>query len=679
MSAKSLEAALVIRGENRTNKTFDEIEARAKKMEHLFEGMSRAAGGAGRGTGFAALSAEMAEAEAGMRRFRSSFGEVGSTMSRVAADAERAARSIGDVSRATRQATASARHGHGFMRRIGHDIRHTAHEAYPLVAGGAGFEAAHLVKESVAAGAEIQSARAHMKIAGIPDAEITAADLQAAQLAARHPNVTRAKVLELYKESRSVMTHPSETPEMMPAIVQAASSMNALDPSGKMAGGLGDAIKSAEILGKTKSVNQLRDYLDGFIRSQQVMGKTAGPEQLKDFSKYARSAGPLLSDRFLHTTANSLIQEERGSTAGKMIYDVVKETTGNLAGQHEAAKEFLRLGLVKKQDFELNKTGDIKGLKAGKSIDGAKLAQTDFDYFVYQKLLPAMEKAGIKQPQDQVSEARRLYPNSLASDLVAKLILQRQAFENHATLYPQAAGITGGETLLKEDPIAALHALGAALETFGGTVTGPIMKDAAGALSGMASTIGSWSASLAGFQKDHPDIAKVIAGGAVGGGLLGAGVLGMTALNGLTLGFGLSGASTHLEVAAAHLEGAAAKIGAGSALTPAEKTAEKYLGGAEGGAATTAAATAGVSAAVAAGVIGAGIVASGAIAYGHHGEKNAPYTAADTMFPTPEQEEAPKTSGGAALTWRRPFRDNARLGALRWRASALGRGRQTRG
>ena len=94
------------------------------------------------------------------------------------------------------------------------------------------------------------------------------------------------------------------------------------------------------------------------------------------------------------------------------------------------------------------------------------------------------------------------------------------------------------------------------------------MKDAAGALSGMASTIGSWSASLAGFQKDHPDIAKVIAGGAVGGGLLGAGVLGMTALNGLTSGFGLSGASTHLEVAAAHLEGAAAKIGAGSALTP---------------------------------------------------------------------------------------------------------------
>ena len=45
--------------------------------------------------------------------------------------------------------------------------------------------------------------------------------------------------------------------------------------------------------------------------------------------------------------------------------------------EHSAALEFIRLGLVKDNDVEYTKTGDIKGLKAGKHIEAWQLAQTD--------------------------------------------------------------------------------------------------------------------------------------------------------------------------------------------------------------------------------------------------------------------------------------------------------------
>jgi flavin-dependent dehydrogenase len=85
--------------------------------------------------------------------------------------------------------------------------------------------------------------------------------------------------------------------------------MNAIDKTGQMSEGLSYGIKSAELLGKTKDEAAYRNYMNNFVKAQQVVGKTITPEQQYEFAKFARAAGPQLSDRFISTTGVSLAQE----------------------------------------------------------------------------------------------------------------------------------------------------------------------------------------------------------------------------------------------------------------------------------------------------------------------------------------------------------------------------------
>ena len=420
-------------------------------------------------------------------------------------------------------------------------------------------------KEAVEGGAEIQSQIVKMRAAGVPEEDIQRETDRSAQLAAKYTNVKRSDIMERYSELRTSVNDPNDAAGMLETVIKANSAINAIDRSGKMAEGLQFALKGADILGLNQDLKRYEAYLDSYIRAQQVMGKSITPEQMYEFAKYTKASGATLSDRFKFTTGVSMAQEMGGSTVGVSIDQFVKQVVGGFQGsQHAAAKEFVKLGLANADDFEKTKTGDIKGLKPGRHVAGHRLAMTDPDLWVNQFLVPALEKAGHKSEEDQVAMVRRLFPSGRAADIVAKLITQRPSIEAQSKLYEKAQGINAYKTN-QQDPFVALNSLSTSLKNFAATVTSPMMENAAKAMSGMASWMGGLGEAVARWQKENPDAAKVVSGGAVAAGAVGGGVLTYNLVSGLMTGFGLKGSALALDGSAAALTRAAILLGGSKA------------------------------------------------------------------------------------------------------------------
>ena len=282
------------------------------------------------------------------------------------------------------------------------------------------------------------------------------------------------------------------------------------------------AMKAAELLGKANDPAEFKKFIDASIKGQQVMGKTLKDEDFLEFAKMSKTAGLQLSDRFLTTAAMSLTQEIGGMQAGTAIQQAAKTLGGGgLANNHAAVTEWKRLGFLTDDDLEFNKSGDIKGLKAGHNLKDWRLGATDPDLFMLQKLLPAMEAQGIVDPIEQNKEFERLFPGSRAANLFAHMNNQKVGLANHARMYGDAKGINALAGLLANDPSAAGGAAATTVGNLGASILGPAMAPATGALNEFTTATAKATQALDEQNKKHPLI------GAISGSLMGAaGVLG---------------------------------------------------------------------------------------------------------------------------------------------------------
>ena len=105
-----LEARAIITGVDKVSPIIEAIEARIKAMGHALEGMGRVAG-AGSGAGFAKVAVEMEQVEQAALRMRTAFGETGSMINRISAEADKAAKSMRNLANAEHGA-AQASKGH---------------------------------------------------------------------------------------------------------------------------------------------------------------------------------------------------------------------------------------------------------------------------------------------------------------------------------------------------------------------------------------------------------------------------------------------------------------------------------------------------------------------------------------------------------------------------------------
>lgn len=448
----------------------------------------------------------------------------------------------------------------------------------------------HETAQALNAGATYEQRIAQMKAAGLGPAEIAEAEDVANDTTKRFPGLKKEDMLQSYKEARSVMQEAHEAAMAARVIGEAKAALLATNNVFE-AGEVGKLVKSAELLGRTKNEELFRAYINSQVKAGQTMDGTITPEGQYEVAKFARNAGARLSDRFMSTTAQSLVQEVGGSTAGTLIRDFYQHVIGGHM-THQGYKNLLAAGLIDPKDALKTKTGEIKGLKPGKHLADYQLAMTDPDKWIY-NVDDKLKKKGMSEEQRQAWWSSSF--DSGTADLAVKLTTQRKAFENHAELYDKAMGLDAWK-LSAENMNAATGALKAAIENFTSTLTKDTTKRIA-----QGESIGTTGVNaVTKFLEDHPTFTSIASPIATLASLAAGGTLSAKALIGA--GRFLSGApaAATTVTAGAATKAAAATVAGDGALTWAGR-----LGG-------NALTTLGVTARIlgrGAGIVGAGLTA----------------------------------------------------------------------
>ncbi len=478
MSGKILEAKLVISGTDATGPAFKEIESKISKLAATANTVSKVS------SAISGVGRQVNEAATGVDSMARSFGTVSLQISKVE-------RQVGVLGRA--------------MNGLGSIAKSTG----ALVGGALAFKGIDEAIKGVKSAGSAAHERAKLATAlNVSPSDLANVDKAASVLPSKYHGITPGDVYSSYAEGRSVYAHPGDALENLETIVRTKAALRNL---GQDESSVKFAVKASEDLGRANDPARNREFLDAFVRSQEVSAGTSSPEDVFEFAKMAKTAALQLSDRFLNTTVHKLIQDIGGAQAGTGLYQASQITEGpGLANNHVRAKEWARLGLVSHDDLEFNKVGDVKGLKAGRGVQGWRKADQSPDKFLYENLIPAMEKSGITNPEDQVAELNRLY-TSRAASVFAKMLNQRTAIEQTTANMDRSGGTQGALDLAKTDPTAALTNALTALETAIATQLTPLIGPFTAACNRFADFIGSYSKAQADFNAAHPGLAPYTA------------------------------------------------------------------------------------------------------------------------------------------------------------------------
>lgn len=482
-----------------------------------------------------------------------------------------------------------------------HDEHVSRHGVGRALAGAAaGYTSAHSVGHgavrTVEFGAERQHVITGMRNAGMKEYQIAKAREESERASRGAPNISTTDIMELYKEMRSAVQHPEEVDHHIGEVAQAASTLKG---SGVTNANLTDLVKGAESLGLMNDPKRFSKFLEGQVKAMNVMGRTITTEGIYEASKYSKSAGSMLSDRFLNTALPSLIQEMHGSSAGDALSMLNKTLRGGLQHKHLPVERLNALGLLEEPNkIRRNKAGSIMGY-SGK-VKGDSLLTADPDRWFREIFDPAAQKSGATTLEAKNKLLSEILP-STAANLGRILLQQREAMENHAKLYENAPGLPEAVANQRRDAVANVQSLTSAINDLGAAVTSPGMERAAGVMNSLADGIRN----LAEVAKEHPNAAMGVGAGAAGLGLVASGWLAYQ----VSTGFGLPAAATSLTGAAAALDAAAAKMSVASLGSAAPAAAGgagvSAAAGAGGGALGGGAAGAAIELAAGAGAIGA--------------------------------------------------------------------------
>ena len=305
-----------------------------------------------------------------------------------------------------------------------------------------------------------------------------------------------------------------------------------------------------------------------------MAGSTIHSEDYLNFARRSSTAGLALDEHFRNKTMPTLMQEMGGDQLGTSLRAFAKTNQGAHT-PHGTLKEFIDLGLAKDEQFNKLKNGQLSGFKFGEHIEGYDLSRSDPAAWIQKYFIPALEKKGITSQKDQLDEVAKIYQGT-GSKIVELLITQQQLLQRREEQTEAASGIDGSLKMQGDSAIQQWHGLQEALESFAGTLTSPIMADAAHALGAISHSVAEWSASLAKFQGEHPVFGKAAAAVPVGIGALAvarlyslfSGMMGaFSGAGGIaTSGLALQSSAAALTAAAGALEAAAAAQGAGGAV-----------------------------------------------------------------------------------------------------------------
>jgi hypothetical protein len=356
-----LESRLVISAEDKTQAAFDAIEARIKRL------------------------------------------------SQTVASADKAVGRTGPAVAAGRNAALAARGAGG----IGSSI------AAAAAGAGGTYLAARAGEAAVRAIASRQHEQTRMQVAGESPEEVQAASVEVAKLATQFPNVSQTDLLHMLRNARPIVGSYKEAADIAEPLVKLRTLAQLARPGEDVSEDFDKLIKGLEIKGVTQHPEQFREYMEGIAKGINVFGDTLRPYEYYEMFKYGRQASAGLSEKFILETGPTLAQELGGEGFGAAVASFNRLLVSGV-GKKGSFEELSRLGLLDKGGVaDIPGTGEGKGVKAGHNVEGWQLAQSDPNEWVKQYLLPAFDKAGIKDKDEQLREIGVLFQSQRAAQLVA--------------------------------------------------------------------------------------------------------------------------------------------------------------------------------------------------------------------------------------------------------------------
>jgi hypothetical protein len=247
--------------------------------------------------------------------------------------------------------------------------------------------------------------------AGMTPAELEDAQKLGGQIAGEYPSIQQSSAMAMARNTRSVFGSYEDAAKFLPELAKlfvVAQATHPHESQEDLTAEFEQLIKGIEIKGATQHPEEFHEMVEGMAKGLNVFGDTLRMFDYYAMIKYAKAAAIGLSPDFMVSVAPSIAQRLRGSTAGRAFTDFDKAIVGGHL-EHEGFEELLNLGLLKEEDVDRTKTGEIKGIKPGHHIAGADLAAHNQFEWVQRYAMPALAARNVTDQEDVREHLDRVF------------------------------------------------------------------------------------------------------------------------------------------------------------------------------------------------------------------------------------------------------------------------------
>lgn len=437
-----------------------------------------------------------------------------------------------------------------------------------LGVGSAAYLANRGARGIVSAGSVSVREGARDYLAGLTDDDSARIKRRSGELSQKYPSITASTMHERLRDTAMSMRSLDKAFEVDDAIARGTVVLQSLKGKDQAIEEGRKFFRGLDVLGKNQDPKQVESLFNGFVKALGVEGADLNLGDVFQVAKQSRAAGLALSDRFLMSTAPGLIGDMGAPQVGTALASGLSQAIG---------------GRATKESKAFQQGAGLRD-KSGNFLDKA-LMQSDPDRYAWTRLIPAMQKKGINADDATgVTEfLSKAFSNRTVADLLGKLILQRQQYQDKSRQYDQAPGLAAAGELSRRDPFVAAEGFISQLKNAAAALAEPVFPMATAALNSLSGALGGFANRFSGADaagKIGMGLGTaVLGGGAVAGGL----ALGKGVYSWFTGGAALTGSAAALNSSAAALTAAAAQLAGGNVASKVASTGGAAAAGAGGG------------------------------------------------------------------------------------------------
>jgi len=417
------------------------------------------------------------------------------------------------------------------------------------VGAGAGTYLGGLAaRGGITASAEWEREKFRQQNANIPAPERETIIAGSEKLGSQYQSVSITDIAEMARGARAMMGSTERAMQIMPDVVKGYVALQTSKGPEAAISEMRMFLKGADNAGVNVNgpdgITGVSKLLEAWIRASQIEGNDLNMGDFLSMAKHGKTAIPGLSDRFL-ATSPAFVQDVGPSTFCVMLQQAFRAFVLGLKGAAGKAQ------VGAQQDLGIRTEGtDAEPI--GHLIQKDLFTRDPYQW-VKEVLIPQMEKQKIDtNDPGQVAQALSKLGNSSATDLLIRMVTQRQQIDRNIGMYDNAVGPQAATDAASKDPFVAYQGFIASLQNLAAALGEVAMPRAVAAMNGITSMINSLQQA---FRDGSPLGKMAIAGGAAAGGF---GI--WKILSGV---YALATAGPALTAAAASLEAAAISLGGG--------------------------------------------------------------------------------------------------------------------